>query len=138
MGSIDSLPAMKTNPKVIFFTDFDGTITLQDSTLHGTLEMEDGDASLTADAAHRQRSPSMDIYTFLFFVLFLFSSLTSSLTLQTDHLGFGAGERSARNTAILEGKITFRYFSLLFRLLLPRYRGCRSLFVDSGLQRWLP
>ncbi|KAM5462539.1 hypothetical protein MferCBS49748_006446 [Microsporum ferrugineum] len=93
MGSIDSLPAMKTNPKVIFFTDFDGTITLQDSTLHGTLEMEDGDASLTADAAHRQRSPSKDIYTFLFF---------------TDHLGFGAGERSARNTAILEGKITFR------------------------------
>lgn len=24
-------PAMKTNPKFIFFTDFDGTITLQDS-----------------------------------------------------------------------------------------------------------
>lgn len=31
MGSIDTLPAMKTNPKVIFFTDFDGTITLKDS-----------------------------------------------------------------------------------------------------------
>jgi hypothetical protein len=32
-----SLPAMKTNPKIIFFTDFDGTITLKDSkwpTLH--------------------------------------------------------------------------------------------------------
>lgn len=26
-----SLPAMKTNPKLIFFTDFDGTITLKDS-----------------------------------------------------------------------------------------------------------
>jgi 2-hydroxy-3-keto-5-methylthiopentenyl-1-phosphate phosphatase len=26
-----SLPAMKTNPKFIFFTDFDGTITLFDS-----------------------------------------------------------------------------------------------------------
>lgn len=26
-----SLPAMKTNPKFIFFTDFDGTLTLQDS-----------------------------------------------------------------------------------------------------------
>ncbi|PVI02509.1 hypothetical protein DM02DRAFT_559684 [Periconia macrospinosa] len=26
-----ALPAMKTNPKFIFFTDFDGTITLQDS-----------------------------------------------------------------------------------------------------------
>lgn len=26
-----SLPAMRTNPKFIFFTDFDGTITLQDS-----------------------------------------------------------------------------------------------------------
>lgn len=25
------LPAMKTNPKFIFFTDFDGTITTQDS-----------------------------------------------------------------------------------------------------------
>ncbi|KAF2752742.1 hypothetical protein EJ05DRAFT_481044 [Pseudovirgaria hyperparasitica] len=31
MGSIQDLPAMKTNPKAIFFTDFDGTITLQDS-----------------------------------------------------------------------------------------------------------
>ncbi|KAI9894574.1 MAG: hypothetical protein M1814_001928 [Vezdaea aestivalis] len=30
MGST-SLPAMKTNPKFIFFTDFDGTITLKDS-----------------------------------------------------------------------------------------------------------
>lgn len=30
MGSIN-LPAMKTDPKFIFFTDFDGTITLQDS-----------------------------------------------------------------------------------------------------------
>ncbi|KAF1942986.1 hypothetical protein EJ02DRAFT_344293 [Clathrospora elynae] len=35
MGSIQNdvadLPAMKSNPKFIFFTDFDGTITLQDS-----------------------------------------------------------------------------------------------------------
>jgi len=31
MGSISELPAMKTNPKFIFFTDFDGTITLKDS-----------------------------------------------------------------------------------------------------------
>ncbi|EEP76319.1 conserved hypothetical protein [Uncinocarpus reesii 1704] len=31
MGSHEVLPAMKTNPKIIFFTDFDGTITLQDS-----------------------------------------------------------------------------------------------------------
>jgi len=34
MASINGnseLPAMKTNPKYIFFTDFDGTITLQDS-----------------------------------------------------------------------------------------------------------
>ncbi|GBF63529.1 Pdp3-interacting factor [Trichophyton mentagrophytes] len=61
MGSLDSLPAMKSEPKIIFFTDFDGTITLQDSNDH-----------------------------------------------LTDHLGFGAVERSARNTAILEGKITFR------------------------------
>ncbi|OJJ49323.1 hypothetical protein ASPZODRAFT_140231 [Penicilliopsis zonata CBS 506.65] len=30
MGST-TLPYMKTNPKIIFFTDFDGTITLQDS-----------------------------------------------------------------------------------------------------------
>ncbi|OJD19299.1 hypothetical protein AJ78_00748 [Emergomyces pasteurianus Ep9510] len=30
MGSIE-LPAMKTKPKIIFFTDFDGTITLKDS-----------------------------------------------------------------------------------------------------------
>ncbi|KAL1311772.1 hypothetical protein AAFC00_001858 [Neodothiora populina] len=29
-----NLPAMKTNPKFIFFTDFDGTITLQDSESH--------------------------------------------------------------------------------------------------------
>ncbi|KAF7592187.1 hypothetical protein BBP40_000528 [Aspergillus hancockii] len=29
--SASSLPYMKTNPKIIFFTDFDGTITLQDS-----------------------------------------------------------------------------------------------------------
>jgi 2-hydroxy-3-keto-5-methylthiopentenyl-1-phosphate phosphatase len=29
MGS--TLPYLKTNPKVIFFTDFDGTITLEDS-----------------------------------------------------------------------------------------------------------
>jgi hypothetical protein len=29
-----SLPAMKTNPKFIFFTDFDGTITLFDSEYH--------------------------------------------------------------------------------------------------------
>lgn len=35
MGSLDSLPAMKREPKIIFFTDFDGTITLQDSMLHG-------------------------------------------------------------------------------------------------------
>jgi 2,3-diketo-5-methylthio-1-phosphopentane phosphatase len=27
----NSLPALRTNPKYIFFTDFDGTITLQDS-----------------------------------------------------------------------------------------------------------
>jgi len=26
-----ALPAMKSNPKFIFFTDFDGTITLKDS-----------------------------------------------------------------------------------------------------------
>lgn len=31
MGSMADLPAMKTNPKFIFFTDFDGTITTQDS-----------------------------------------------------------------------------------------------------------
>ncbi|KAK2873445.1 hypothetical protein FQN49_002368 [Arthroderma sp. PD_2] len=61
MGSLDSLPAMKTQPRVIFFTDFDGTITLQDS--------------------------------------------NDKLT---DNLGFGPGERSARNTAILEGRISFR------------------------------
>ncbi|KAF2121419.1 HAD-like domain-containing protein [Lophiotrema nucula] len=30
-AAAESLPAMKTNPKFIFFTDFDGTITLQDS-----------------------------------------------------------------------------------------------------------
>ena len=29
--SHDSLPALKGNPKSIFFTDFDGTITLKDS-----------------------------------------------------------------------------------------------------------
>lgn len=29
--SASNLPYMKTNPKIIFFTDFDGTITLQDS-----------------------------------------------------------------------------------------------------------
>ena len=29
--NVSDLPAMKTNPKFIFFTDFDGTITLQDS-----------------------------------------------------------------------------------------------------------
>lgn len=33
MGSIDSsnLPYIQSNPKIIFFTDFDGTITLKDS-----------------------------------------------------------------------------------------------------------
>jgi len=31
MGAQTGLPAMRTNPKFIFFTDFDGTITLQDS-----------------------------------------------------------------------------------------------------------
>ncbi|TPX25827.1 hypothetical protein DIZ76_011284 [Coccidioides immitis] len=31
MGSHSDLPAMQTNPKIIFFTDFDGTITLKDS-----------------------------------------------------------------------------------------------------------
>lgn len=31
MGSIADLPYLKTNPKVIFFSDFDGTITLEDS-----------------------------------------------------------------------------------------------------------
>jgi 2-hydroxy-3-keto-5-methylthiopentenyl-1-phosphate phosphatase len=32
MGSqVQDLPYLKTNPKYIFFTDFDGTITLQDS-----------------------------------------------------------------------------------------------------------
>ncbi|KAF1846576.1 uncharacterized protein K460DRAFT_356232 [Cucurbitaria berberidis CBS 394.84] len=30
-NAVADLPAMKTNPKYIFFTDFDGTITLQDS-----------------------------------------------------------------------------------------------------------
>ncbi|KAF2031461.1 hypothetical protein EK21DRAFT_63057 [Setomelanomma holmii] len=30
-NAVAELPAMKTNPKFIFFTDFDGTITLQDS-----------------------------------------------------------------------------------------------------------
>ncbi|OAL03920.1 hypothetical protein IQ06DRAFT_374957 [Phaeosphaeriaceae sp. SRC1lsM3a] len=30
-NAVADLPAMKTNPKFIFFTDFDGTITLQDS-----------------------------------------------------------------------------------------------------------
>lgn len=30
-NTLAELPAMKTNPKFIFFTDFDGTITLQDS-----------------------------------------------------------------------------------------------------------
>ncbi|KAI1081804.1 HAD-like domain-containing protein [Whalleya microplaca] len=31
MSSSNSLPALRTQPKAIFFTDFDGTITLQDS-----------------------------------------------------------------------------------------------------------
>ncbi|KAI1631580.1 HAD-like domain-containing protein [Biscogniauxia mediterranea] len=31
MSSSNSLPALRTRPKAIFFTDFDGTITLQDS-----------------------------------------------------------------------------------------------------------
>ena len=31
MGSTTTLPAMKTSPKYIFFTDFDGTITTRDS-----------------------------------------------------------------------------------------------------------
>lgn len=31
MGSLDTLPALKTKPQIIFFTDFDGTITLKDS-----------------------------------------------------------------------------------------------------------
>lgn len=32
MGSHENaLPAIKTKPKIIFFTDFDGTITLKDS-----------------------------------------------------------------------------------------------------------
>lgn len=35
MGSV-SLPYLKDNPKVIFFTDFDGTITLKDSELSRT------------------------------------------------------------------------------------------------------
>ncbi|ORY62892.1 HAD-like domain-containing protein [Pseudomassariella vexata] len=30
-GTSSALPALQTNPKAIFFTDFDGTITLQDS-----------------------------------------------------------------------------------------------------------
>lgn len=30
MGSIE-LPWIKTNPSIVFFTDFDGTITLEDS-----------------------------------------------------------------------------------------------------------
>lgn len=29
--TVTTLPYMKTNPKLIFFTDFDGTITLEDS-----------------------------------------------------------------------------------------------------------
>lgn len=29
---LNEVPAMKTDPKYIFFTDFDGTITLDDST----------------------------------------------------------------------------------------------------------
>lgn len=29
--SVDQLPAMRTNPKFVFFTDFDGTITTRDS-----------------------------------------------------------------------------------------------------------
>ncbi len=31
MGSADALPALATRPRFIFFTDFDGTITQQDS-----------------------------------------------------------------------------------------------------------
>jgi len=31
MGSINTLPAMATSPKYVFFTDFDGTITSRDS-----------------------------------------------------------------------------------------------------------
>ena len=31
MSTTELLPALKTNPKFIFFTDFDGTITIQDS-----------------------------------------------------------------------------------------------------------
>lgn len=34
MGSV-ALPYMQTKPKVIFFTDFDGTITVDDSELLG-------------------------------------------------------------------------------------------------------
>jgi hypothetical protein len=31
LQNVAVLPAMKTDPKFIFFTDFDGTITMQDS-----------------------------------------------------------------------------------------------------------
>jgi len=37
MVSAKDLPAMRTNPKFIFFTDFDGTITLKDSESYNLL-----------------------------------------------------------------------------------------------------
>lgn len=44
MGSDSALPALKTSPKYIFFTDFDGTITLQDSNDYMTDNIGFGEA----------------------------------------------------------------------------------------------
>lgn len=54
----DELPAMKDNPKYIFFTDFDGTITLDDSTLPFAPLTNSSDLSLVAYASSMSQAGS--------------------------------------------------------------------------------
>lgn len=90
--------ALKTNPKCIFFTDFDGTITLMDS---GCQIFQNTRVSVLTCCSKAMITWSSS--------LLYHAPGHCSLNLQTDNLGFGGDLRRKGNQDVLDGKESFRY-----------------------------
>lgn len=93
MANTADLPFLNSpfkNPKYIFFTDFDGTITLQDS----------NDYMVKAFGIYPLHDPLRGLASQ--------HQNDSDRSAQTDNIGYGEEKRKAGNKSVLDGKETFR------------------------------
>lgn len=107
MGSTE-LPYIRTKPKIIFFTDFDGTITLKDSAsfpLHCIAWIADETANCPWQAMTTWYVSATGTCEDRRFG----KRLADNRERQTDNLGYGQEKRRQGNIAVLEGRTSFRY-----------------------------